>query len=566
MAPSKAFHYLTVFSLLAFCTFAQPPKGPSPDDRILTPLTPVGGVGLPSLDNDVCATLACRELNGLCTSSTNPNFGRARLPQFSYTDSSSEIPTGQTLRSAREISNLVCSQSSNTVNFHGINELFTFYGAFMVHNFAATPGNPDETLDIPVPESEVSELGEKLPFIRSMRGVTLDGESQRPINTLTSALDLAGVYGPEEVRNRALLETENGKLTGKLKTSADNLMPLNTPGLFNAPDTSDEFFLAGDHRANEHNAMVALHTLFVREHNTLVDMIKEELPTLPPRRLYEYARKFNIALFQKIVYEEFYPAIISRRLGRYGGFRRGVDPTLSDIFTGAAFRIGHTLVGMNLPRRGPDGDLTPIEREELFFRPASKFSSAEMDDTIRGLANGPAQEVDAQVVDLLRNFLFTNVPQEEGIDLAAINIQRGRDHALPKFNEIREIFGISRARSFRAITRNTEVARALSEAYNGNVDDVEAFVGLIAEDQTTRDGMGRTMAAVWRTEFTRLRDGDQFFYLNTRMLPRLLRTRFRAFTRMLRRRSLTTLRDMIVRNTDITEEQLPTGNIFNLNF
>lgn len=590
-----ACYLLSILSgfLLVSVVIAQPPQFNGRDSENLIPLVPpITASGSPSpspVENPgfrpqafpapppvpqatadpipppkSCRRLDCRTLTGQCTSTTNAMWGQARFAQLSYTGGSSTVPTGQNLKSAREISNIVCTQTSNTVNKHGLNELFTFFGQFLDHNFAATPANKKEPFDIDVPPSDPTLSIKKLPFKRSTRGFTGAGSDERPINSLPSAIDLAAVYGPDSERNNGLLEFDDkGAMTGKLKTSRNDLLPLNTGGLVNSPDTTAKYFVAGDHRSNEHPALTAMHTIFLREHNRLVDVVAERIPTLPGNLLYEFARKLNIAQFQKIVYEEFYPAIIGKELPRYRGFRRNVNPTISDIFAGAAFRIGHTLVGNNIPRRSYNGQLPPIEKPNIFFRLAAEFSPTDVDDIVRGVANSPAQEVDLKVVDLLRNFLFSNVEEEEGFDLVALNLQRGRDHALPKFNDIRAIFGIPKASSFFAITGAGQSATDLAKAYD-SVDDVEAFVGLIGEKHAAGSGMGRTMEALWRAEFTRLRDGDQFFYLNQKNLPPLLRRKMIFELARIRVRSRNTFRELIVRNSAISGSQLPTGNIFNL--
>lgn len=512
-----------------------------------------------------CTNLIFRPVSGYCTSPTNPTWGQANSPHFSYIPGrSSSIPTGQSLKSPREISNILCAQSSNTRNSHRLNQLFTFFGQFLDHNLALTPENPKDTLDIQVPASDPRLNTAKLPFKRSVRTTKGVASGQRPLNSLTSAVDLVAVYGADPARNAALLELDAKRLpTGKLKVSHDGLMPHNTVGMSNTPDTGKHYFLAGDKRCNEHPVLTAMHTIFMREHNRLVDVLKERIPSLSGKMRYEFARKLNVAQFQKIVFEEFYPAIIGSKLAPYRGFQRKVNPTVSDIFAGAAFRIGHTLVGMDIPRRGASMEqLAPIQKEDMFFKHASKFSSAQVDNLVRGVANSFAQEVDLKVVDLLRNFLFSNVKTMEGFDLVALNLQRGRDHALPKFNEIRALFGIAKAKSFSGISKNAETVRNLAQAYDDNVDDVEAFVGLIGEDHMAGSGVGRTMAAVWRAEFTRLRDGDQFFYLNSQKFPALLRSEMEAEWRSLMKGRASTFRDVIVRNSGVGLGQLPGEDIF----
>lgn len=550
---------LVLISLsFAFLISAQPPQSNGAGSQFLTPLSPEG------LTPNPCSSIPTRELNGQCTSTRDPSWGQARFAQFSYLGrSSSTQPTGERLRSPREISNIVFEQRGDTVNSHGLNQLFVFFGQFIDHNFAATPTSDRESLNIPVTTADPVLNTRFLPFRSSVRGSADAGQSERPINTLSSAVDLAAVYSPNEERRIALSEFDgNGTPTGKLKTSSGNLLPLNSGQFVNAPDASARFFLAGDHRSNEHPVLTAIHTLFLREHNSLADEIKRRLPALPTRLVFEYARILNIAQFQKIVYEEFYPAIVGRELSLYQGFRQAVNPTLSDIFIGAAFRIGHTMVANEIPRRGPSGPLSPVRMPQVFFRQADTFSSDELNNVIRGTANTRAQEVDAQVVDALRNGLFENVRGEEGFDLIALNIQRGRDHALPTFNAIRRIFRIPEARRFEDISSDPSTVSKLSRAYNGMVEDVEAFVGLLAEDRARGSGMGRTMIAVWDEEFRRLRDGDQFFYARTSKLPNIVRRSFADLVRRLSIRGGVTFRDIILRNSGVTADQLPRGEIF----
>lgn len=548
------------FSIIHFI-IAQPPRFNGRDSFSLAPHS-LGYSALPGSE-DVCRFLPFRTLTGRCTSTTVTTWGESRLPQFSYVRrSSSETPSGRTRKSAREISNIVATQVTDTVNARGLNLLFVFFGQFLDHNLIATPEGEEE-FDIPVPESDPDLSLSKLPFKRSMRGQVSGTSSERAINTLTSAIDLDAVYGPSEVRNSELLELDSaGSPTGKLKTSGDNLLPRNVNGFFNAPDSTSRFFLAGDHRSNEHPVLTVMHTIFLREHNRLVDEVVARLPSLNRTEVYEFARKINIAQFQKIVYEQFYPAFIGRRLPPYQGFRRTTDPTVSDIFGGAAFRFGHTLVSNDIPRMGPSGPLSPVPMAEVFFRVASTFSSVELENIVRGTANTVAQEVDAKVVDALRNQLFDNVPEEEGFDLVALNLQRGRDYALPTLNQARLIFGLPKLNSFEALTSDPETASNLATAYNDNIDEVELFLGLIAEDHLPGSSAGLTMAAIWRKEFKRLRDGDQFFYLRTEVLPTLLRETFPDIVATLTAKGEGMFQDIIVRNAGIAREDLPQENIF----
>jgi len=271
--------------------------------------------------------------------------------------------------------------------------------------------------------------------------------------------------------------------------------------------------------------------------------------------LYETARKINIVQFQKIVFDEYFPAMTGRRLPRYRGFRANVDVSVLDEFSTAGFRVGHTLVGNVINRRGPGNALLPsLPMDQMFFRPASFIQGNTIEEFIRGAARFNAQEIDLKVHDSIRNFLFTGIAGEVGFDLIALNLQRGRDHGLRSYNDIRVRLGLRRARSFADISRNRNTQSALSTAYEGDVNNVEPWVGMMAEDHLRGSSFGPTLLSLWKRQFRAFRDGDRFFFLNDR-LPREIREAIPRFARLGRERN--TFRKLILRNSDITAAELP---------
>jgi hypothetical protein len=192
-------------------------------------------------------------------------------------------------------------------------------------------------------------------------------------------------------------------------------------------------------------------------------------------------------------------------------------------------------------------------------------------------------------------------------DLGALDIQRGRDHGTGTYNQLRQAYGLAPKTSFTAITgeatdafpadpaltrgheiddpnsldilamadidgrpidpnqpklddgatsdvRRTTVAARLRAIY-GSVDRVDAFVGVSAEPHVPGSELGETELAMWTREFTRLRDGDRFFYGNDPALARIAATYGIDYRH--------TLAQIIEGNTDIAPDGLnPTGNVF----
>lgn len=543
-----------LFSALRPAT-AQAPRRNGRGSFALEPVEP-GGHRFRRREQERCS-FRIRTLDGTCTNHIRKLWASAGTPQYSYLHHhSSSTPSFTHLPSPRYVSNVLCKQSADILNRRGLSEMVVFFGQFLDHTIVATPENKTESMNILIPADDpiFANFSGQLKFHRSSRATVTDRQgkptgAERPINSLSSTLDLASVYSADVVRGNAL----RTKIDGKLKTSDGNMLPLNTGSLRNSPTNTDQFYLAGDHRANEHPALTSLHTLFVREHNRLCDELKTKFHFWHDEKLFQSARSINIAQFQKIVFEEFYPALTGRRLRRYYGYKPWVNPTVSDIFAGAAFRIGHTLVGNSISRRGKDMSPLPhFDFMEMFFRSRQVMENG-IDDFLRGIIYNRAQEVDPFVNDALRQFLFKNIPQEIGFDLIALNLQRSRDHNLPTYNQARRMFRLSRLHSFSQITRNPNVQSKLANAY-GTVDRVELWPGLMAEDHVHGASMGITMLLIWNAEFHRMRDGDRMHYRRWHSYSRELRRYSHRLRAIFSERE--TLRTIILRNTDITEAEI----------
>lgn len=501
-----------------------------------------------------------REYDGTCTNNIFRAAGSSGTTLFSYFDElSSTNAEFDKLPSPRLISNVVCSQSENIFNARGLSEFVTFFAQFLDHTLVATKLNPSEEKGIAIPSDDniFANFSGILKFERNERALafTSQGRSrfsniERSINILTSAIDLDSVYGANEERAIALRLLKDGLM----KTSTGNKLPFNDQGLFNAPSSSSVFFVAGDHRPNEHPVLASFHTIFLREHNLLATDLKAVYPDWDDEKLYQTARKINIAQFQKIVYEEFFPIMTGREIRQYKGFRPNALPAVSVLFSTAAYRIGHTMVGNVITRRGPDMTPLPsIPMEEMFFRTSTVLADG-IEPFIRGAIFQKAQEIDTFVHNAIRNFLFFNVDKNLGFDLIALNLQRSRDHALPSYNVVRRLFTGRSAQNFADITSNPATQSRLSTAYGGSVDDVEPWIGLMAEDHMPGSSMGPTLFSIWTAEFSRLRDGDQFFYKTKKLFTQQLLNDFPRLKQIYGERD--TMAQIVLRNTDITSAEI----------
>ena len=504
-----------------------------------------------------------RSFDGTGNNTDNPTWGATdtqlqRLTTVEYGDSIS-TPAGAGRPNARDLSNQVAAQSGDIFNDRFLTSFVFQWGQFLDHDLDLSENAiPVENFSVTVPNNDpVLNPNVPIPLLRSIFDPATGTDASNPrqqINEITSYIDASNVYGSDAERAEAL-RTHTG---GLLKTSSGDFLPYNfinpNTGTFyhNAappPLGPTDYFLAGDIRANEQPGLTSMHTLFLREHNRLAGEIAAAEysgmdlsdPTID-EEIYQKAREIVGAYMQVITYYEFLPALMGpNNLDSYSGYKVDVNAAVANIFSGAMYRIGHTMLPNELLRLDNNGNpvLAPIGLGDAFFDP-TLVTSIDIDPFLKGLSANPIQEIDNKIVDGVRNMLFDPPAQ---FDLAAINIQRGRDHGLPDLNQVREDFGLKRYRSFREINPDFDVWLKLYRAYGGDINNIDPWLGGISEKHITGGSIGETMQAVLVDQFTRSRDGDRFYFehnFSGQQLTDILNTR---------------LSDIILRNTNLTNIQ-----------
>lgn len=470
-----------------------------------------------------------RSYDGTNNNMTNTGWGSAhtelvRVGPVNYADGISAMVTDRP--GARSISNAVAAQAGSVQNARGLTDFVWQWGQFLDHDIDLTEGG-GAAANIPVPlDDPTMTPGGIIPFNRSAHTAGTGTDPMNPRqhdNSITSYVDASNVYGSDMGRADAL-RTMSG---GRMKTSAHatgDMLPFNTGGLANdngpIPVDPTTLYVAGDIRANEQVGLTSMHTLFVREHNRIADAIVATNPGMSDEDVYQAARKIVGAQMQTVTYNEFLPALLGdSAMPAYAGYNSSTDASIATEFSTAIFRIGHTMLSSTLQRLDNNGNVIPegnLSLQGSFFNPAG-VQEAGIDSILKGLSEQVQQETDNLIIDDVRNFLFG---PGVGLDLASLNIQRGRDHGLGSYNEVRDAYGLSQASSFDDITSDTAVAQKLRDAYgtdgggNDNVHLLDVWVGALAEDHVMDSSVGELMMAGLVAQFAALRDGDRFFYLN----------------------------------------------------
>ncbi len=529
-----------------------------------------------------------RPIDEIGNNVASPTLGTAgtdllRVSPAAYADGTNS-PSLANDPSARVVSDLLNNQASqaspsqdlNTVDANSLSDFGYVWGQFIDHDMSLTPTNPNDTLQILADPNDPSRVGNQT-FARSVTDPTTGTSTNNPaqqVNAVTSFLDLSQVYGSTAALADAL-RTHSG---GLLKTSPGNMLPYDNSTYFTpaqlaiinmANDSgtvaTQNLFVTGDVRGNENVELTALQTLFVRNHNKIASELQQEHPDWSDEHLYQEARKLNVAEYQAITYNSYLPDLLGpTALAKYTGYNPNVDPAIATEFSTVAFRFGHSLLSGQIERQGNNGqDVLPndpagatIGLATDFFDPnvlnptgaidpLTGHVSTDIGPILKGDADGVSQAMDLKAIGDVRNLLFGNGGQpDNGLDLIARDVERARDDGIGTYNQVRHAYGLAPVTSFAQITSNVAVQQQLQKAY-GTVDKIDPFEGGLAEDHAAGSDVGPLFTKIIADQFSRLRAGDRFFYLNESWNPDELR--------ILQQGS--TLAKVIENNTDVSNLQ-----------
>ena len=476
-----------------------------------------------------------RSYDGMGNNVANPNWGATntqllRLVPATYSDTMSAMLGPADRANPRVVSNAINAETTTVLNTSNLTNFVWQWGQFIDHDIDLTePDAANGSANVPMPAGDI--LGPApMPFTRSnfdpATGNT-PGNPRQQINQITAYIDGSNIYGSDATRG-AWLRTMSG---GMLKTSTGNLLPYNDGTQPNAgsPEVlsfSTDLFVSGDIRVNEQAGLIAMHTLFAREHNRIAGLLATQTPGASDEHLYQTARRIVGAEIQAITYNQFLPALLgSSDLPAYTGYQDDIDAGIRNEFSTAMYRFGHSMLSpdFNLIEPG-GGTVGTLALRDAFFDPTIIGNDPTNMDRILGGLYSRAQQIDTLIIDDVRNFLF-GPPGAGGLDLATLNMQRGRDHGLPDYNALREAYGLERKTQFltdgvladgvtpNGITEDAALAAALESVYD-SIDNIDPWLGGLAEDHAVGSPLGELLGTAIAEQFGRVRDGDRFFYLN----------------------------------------------------
>ncbi len=356
-----------------------------------------------------------------------------------------------------------------------------------------------------------------------------------------------------------------------------------------------DHYIAGDGRVNENIALTTIHHVFHEEHNFQVRNIENAILAQDARAVelgdsshsiahnwqivtstqdangnyldtagkiaWDGDKMFNAAkLTVEMEYQhtavDQYARTITADLPEFVGYNTGIDATVSLDYAQVGFRFGHSTIRESIDLIDPTGGITgkvmSIALEQAFLNPAL-FSQKGAASIALGMTHQQMNEIDEFITPALNQGLLG-----QPLDLAAINIARGRDVGIPTLNAFRSALNLAAYTSWNdfglnmihpdnllsfiaaySFDGNLAKAQAIIGLDNGSIADgdlaamgytfetasaflsggdlgyskIDSWLGGLAEAHVAGGLLGETFNIVFVDQIQRLMDGDRFYYL-----------------------------------------------------
>ncbi|MDQ1622400.1 MAG: hypothetical protein QOH19_818, partial [Actinomycetota bacterium] len=381
-------------------------------------------------------------------------------------------------------------------------------------------------------------------------------------------------------------------------------------------------FIAGDGRVNENIGLTSIHQIFHSEHNRMVTYTQELLTSLNldlnewqlapgvwnGERIFQAARYVTEMEYQHLVFEEF-GRKIQPGINAFNAFTQSdtaINPAIMAEFAHATYRFGHSMLTETVDRKTNTGADASIPLLEAFLNPPAYYNSTagklNPDQAAGTIAMGMTDQVGAELDEFVTDTLRNNVLGLP-LDLATLNIARGRDTGIPSLNNFRkELYRDTSESSLKPYASWVDFGQALKHpdsvvnfmaAYGTHpsiknatsidakraaaqllfdmnpaneltpadafdfvnsdgawandgttsstgLDNIDLWVGGLAESQNLFGGLlGSTFNYIFERQMTDLQDGDRLYYLS-RTSGLNLRTQLEG----------NSFAELIMRNTD----------------
>uniref|UniRef100_A0A8C3RPS0 NAD(P)H oxidase (H2O2-forming) n=1 Tax=Chelydra serpentina TaxID=8475 RepID=A0A8C3RPS0_CHESE len=499
--------------------------------------TPLGAFKTPTCDPSRNSSLRNVVYFGLVSAGSK----LLRLLPANYADSVYQPLQEPHVPNARQLSNVAARGDSGKASSRNRTVLGVFFGYHVLSEILAVenPGCPAQFINIRIPMGDPifdpDNAGDVvLPFQRSKWAVETGLSPNNPreqINMVTGWLDGSAIYGPSHSWSDALRSFSGGKLA----SGSDESFPKQTVGgnfMWKALDPStgqggpQGIYEFGNARGNENLFLQAESIVWFRYHNHWASKLAQQNPSWSDEDVFQHARKWVVATYQNIVLYEWLPTFLQKTIPSYAGYKQHVDPSISTEFLAA---MGHSLATMVPPgvyRRNKSCHFQEVLNQDDSKSPAFRLCNSywcrknpnlqtaqDVDDLLLGMSSQIAEREDNVVVEDLRDYWYGPLKYSR-TDYVASYIQRGRDLGLSTYTKAQELFDLMPATNWSFFAHvDEEVLQNVAALYNNDISKLELLPGGMLE---SNGDPGDLFSAIILDQFTRLRDGDRFWFENTK--------------------------------------------------
>lgn len=366
-------------------------------------------------------------------------------------------------------------------------------------------------------------------------------QAAEPLSAVTAWLDLSHVYGNSAEECSSVRSFRHGRIALERRNGCEWPMPSHHSQ--DSCDMSDldgetvsRCYRGGDTRINQNTGLTVLQISYMREHNRLADGLRVINPMWSDERLFQEARRINVAAYQHVIYYEWLPIMLGRERmldhgmiyhadsrdteGYASDYDASVDPASLNEHSTAAFRYFHTQIEGHMQLLDEDRHNSSVEAISISdwnYRPGVLEVNNNFDGLVRCMTTQSQQKTDAFMDAEIHGLMFKFMSEtgRTGLDLRAMDIQRGRDHGLASYNAYREWGGLPRATQWNDYLDRLPkpILNKLQGLYE-SFEDVDLNVAGGLEKHAANSTAGPTYLIILLEQFLRLRKADRYFFEN----------------------------------------------------
>eukprot|EP00904_Undaria_pinnatifida_P011027 jgi/Undpi1/7054/HiC_scaffold_21.g09528.m1 len=448
---------------------------------------------------------------------------------------------------------------SSTATTSTKSALFVAWGQLLTYDMSLTADNASEPFDMSCDDGgglvdvwcPLGAVSDDIRFDRSDAAVGSDSV-RSPVNYATSYIDLDFMYGRTEKEAKGFRTMDGG-----LMNVTDTGVPF---------QNADGTWMIPDQRTARFPVTFALHIMLLKEHNRCCAEVAPVKGFEEDEETYLACRGWTIAIFQHMTADDY-------TIRLFGGTIYDLAEEATTTTTGSDTEDNSTRRWRDRRRLSNDQPESSIHRRRLYSPDfydqttnaaadvftltagAAAFESA-LPPTVRivseGYVSAAEDNIELMVAcediaglfrrndagDILRGAVLSPALEVDTYFSAAVSnasplfklpvdaVQSGRDHGLPTYNDVRQAFGLTIVTDFSDITSDESLALLLSSAYGGDINNVDAITGALAEGTVASSGgvFGELLHEAWLDQFIRAIAGDRLYHVHGRPMEAVANT------------------------------------------